>query len=366
MLNRVNDISPYMGCDPEFFFRKDGEIVGAETMLAPSGLDVGNGSRFIIDGVQAELNPAPSFCRANLANNIRVCFSTLIKEMAKHKGFTADFSTTVEISKENLAQLNEAAKRFGCAPSQSIYKKVGVNIAGIDPIKYRKRAAGGHIHIGMDEYKSFGLKRALKEDYAKVVQMLDIICGNTCVLIDRDEGNIERRKLYGRAGEYRLPEHGIEYRTLSNFWLTSYPLLSMAFGLARLAVQLIADKNYVVLYNEFISASNLANVHKAINNNDFDLAMENFKNVEKLIMEVSNTGDRYTVTSANIKEFHHFVYKIKSDGLKYWFKDEPLKHWTSIRECHAGGFHDYLLNVVQPDMLKDNKSLQTKAATKVA
>lgn len=374
VMNKVYNISPTMGCDPEFFFKSEGKVVGAEKVIPANGLIVSGASKFIIDGVQAELNPCPSSCRALLGNEIRRCFNTLKSELDKSKGkITADFSRTVEISKENLDELQEDSKKFGCAPSKSIYQEVtGIKLDKVDPSIYRTRAAGGHIHIGKDQgiirglntrppTIVSGLTRALTTDYAKTVTMLDIICGNTSVLIDRDEGNIERRKLYGKAGEFRLPNHGLEYRTLSNYWLTSYPLMSFAFGMARLAVQLIADpKHSNTFFNEFTSKVKIANVHTAINGNDFDMAMDNFKAIEPLLAEVTVNNDEgsHPVNYSNLAEFHHFIEVVRKDGLKYWFPQNPLTHWTTHGECHTGGFRDFLRITVKADMNNKRKLLK--------
>lgn len=359
MISKVADISPMLGCDPEFFFKSKGEVIGAEKFIPEEGIahDANHGgqSKFIIDGVQAELNPSPSNCRANLANEIAACFNMLSKQITKSgKDISVDFSRTIEISKENLMELNEKAREFGCAPSMSTNKKkAAIKINKIDPMEYRIRAAGGHIHIGKTDFNK-GLTRALTTDHIKTVNMLDILCGNTAVLVDRDEGNIERRKVYGRAGEFRLPEHGLEYRTLSNFWLTAYPLMSFSFGMARLAVQLVADERHSdEFYEAFTSSVKAKKIRDAINNNDFDLAMENFKRIEKLMLEVlSNTGSRYAIDASNIKEFYYFVDKIKTKGLTYWFKQEPLQHWTknAAKDAHNGGFNDYLVETVRDDM----------------
>lgn len=366
---KVTDIRPYLGCDPEFFFKFKGEIVGAEKFIPTKGLTAMQDSRgfgstqskFIIDGVQAELNPRPDQCRANLANEIAACFKTLYEELKKRgNDVTADFSRIVEISKENLMQLDEKSRMFGCAPSKTIYKtKAGVKIADVDPTEYRVRAAGGHIHIGTVPFSGYEnrIERALTTDHKKTVAMLDLICGNTCVLVDRDPGNIERRKVYGKAGEFRLPAHGLEYRTLSNFWLTAYPLMSMAFGMARLAVQIVADPNHEMLINEFTNKVKAKNVRDAINNNDFDLAMDNFSKIENLILELCGTsGGAYPIDKINIKEFYYFISKIQSDGLGYWFKEDPLMHWVKLKEAHTGGFYDYLLCEVKKDMVAKTKA----------
>jgi len=194
------------------------------------------------------------------------------------------------------------------------------------------------------------LRKKIDADPDKIVQMLDLICGNTCVLIDRDKGNKVRRKLYGRAGEYRLPAHGIEYRTLSNFWLTAYPLMSLAFGMARLAIELSCDGDSYHKY--FTSEVNMKDVQRAINNNDFDLAFKNFKAIEPMIREVTSDGGHHPINSETMPQFLYFVESVKENGLAHWFPKDPMTHWTTLGEAHDGGFYDFLRINVAKEMTK--------------
>jgi len=114
---------------------------------------------------------------------------------------------------------------------------------------------------------------------------MDIVAGNTCVLVDRDESNAKRRVIYGRAGEYRIKKYGIEYRVLSNFWLKGYVLWSMATALLRNAVGIYRAG----LADELISKFDIKKVRDAINNNDKHLALENFKILAAFIKEKNIT-----------------------------------------------------------------------------
>ena len=364
MTKTIRSISPYLGCDPEFFFKQNGAVVGAEKFLPKEGLEskerktiapdsAPKNSKFIIDGVQAELNPRPDVCRARLANEISECFKVLKKSLEKHGGsVTADFSRTIEISKENLMELDEKSRQFGCAPSRTVYRnKAGIKLDKVDSTEYRVRAAGGHIHIGLRDSES-GLRRALTTDHRKTVRMLDLIVGNTCVLIDRDPSNIERRKLYGRAGEFRLPKHGLEYRTLSNFWLTSYPLTSFVLGMTRVAVEIIADSNHEEHFEHLTKLVKSKDVKEAINNNDFDLAMKNFKKIEEYFLSILSEYNRCPIDKTNIKQFHYFVKKVNSEGLNYWFPQDPLEHWVKLPEGHNGGFRDFMKELKSIDLIQ--------------
>ena len=69
------------------------------------------------------------------------------------------------------------------------------------------RFAGGHLHFDTDP------------DIPPYVaaSVCDVLLGAPCVAMGEKQGN--RRAAYGLDGLYRPKPYGIEYRTLSNFWL---------------------------------------------------------------------------------------------------------------------------------------------------
>lgn len=345
-----------IGCDPEFFFRKkDGTILEAQDVLPDEGLEYvrntdnrdggytslgSTNSKFVIDGLQAELNPRPNTCRANLGNEVHAMFKTL-SEHIEGKDVKVDFGQIVKLSKDDMNRISNRSKQFGCMPSYNVYDQDAR--IGVDPSKYPYRSAGGHIHLGSTDAD---VKEVLK-DHERIVPMLDIILGNTCVLIDRDTGNKERRKVYGRAGEYRKPAYGIEYRTLSNFWLRRYQLMSMVTGFARLAV-MIVHQGYE---NDIRSLVDIEKVRVAINRNNKRLAMSNWKAIEQKLVKLCGAAgvyNGYPLDTKNIKYFNHFIKK----GLKYWFKKNDMKHWTTLKEGHDHGFESFLSGYVRKDMEK--------------
>lgn len=372
-LPKFNAITLNMGCDPEFFFKSstNNEVVGAELLLPKDGFALGKQpgfthwspeSKIIIDGVQAELNPRPNTCRANLANEISACFKALKADLdRKQAGVTCDFSQSIKISQSELSKLDEKNQKFGCSPSLSSYKDAGAKLHDVDPLTYRNRSAGGHIHIGAGYSQPF--QNMITKSPEKLVTLLDIIVGNTCVLVDRDPGNKERRKLYGRAGEYRLPKHGLEYRTLSNFWLHAYPLMSLAFGLTRTAVGIACDQtNGNMFYKAFTEAVDIEDVQRAINTNNYALAYRNFKAIEPMLLDVSGDTDFYAFGHRNIKEFHYFVQTVKANGLQHFFKQDPMTHWTTLPEAHRGGFFEFLNTTVRAEMQTLQKQKEQELA----
>ncbi len=352
---------PTFGCDPEFFFKLDGEVIGAEKVIPAAGV-----GKIIIDGVQAEINSGAHSCRANLGNDLRSSFINLKAQLARvGKGkITASFSSVVNLSQKELDSLSEKARVFGCAPSINKFNKdAGIKV---NAATYMKRAAGGHIHIG-------GLGAEIMKDRSRLVPILDILLGNTCVMIDRDPGAAERRLHYGRAGEYREPVHGLEYRTLSNFWLRSYQLMSFVTGVARLCVAVLDSstsgsiktiktngynkyvldsKGYYVrdlpehdYEAELLSLVKMDDIITAINTNDLALAKSNWKKVKPFVKKYSSvtTGDyAYGLPKQLLDEFDYFCMMIEKKGIEYWFPQEPLEHWCNMPEGHGRGWESFL------------------------
>ena len=359
----VAGFSVKLGCDPEFFFKKNGQVIGSEKVIdIKNGLQMSNKvSRFIVDGVQAELNPAPNSCRANLANEISYCFKVLRDKLkAEHGDVSTSFSPVEEISKDELASLDTSSRVFGCAPSMNTNPESRGSATLVDPSEYRYRSAGGHIHLGRNILEnggnvSYNAYCAKLDNPEALIPVMDILVGNTCVLIDRDPGNIERRKVYGRAGEYRTPAHGIEYRTLSNFWLRAYPLMSLVMSLARFSSDIVSNPPE---YSEtLLSLVNMDDIHKAINENDFDLAMSNYQKVKPFILAAAQaSGDRHPITKNNVDDFEYFV-KL---GIDYWFTRDPIEHWTNLPECHTGGWECFLMYTVHPHRLSAVEAVNAK------
>ncbi len=354
-----------LGCDPEFFFSgSKGQTTGAEKVLPENGITYQPGtanydgsytsrgpkeSKIVIDGVQAELNPRANTCRANLGNEISACFRDLHKTLkAQGKGVGVNFMPMVKLTKKELDSLSEKSKTFGCAPSTNLYTAAESKIT-VNPKKYLKRSAGGHLHLGANG--DANIKKTL-QNVDEMVYMLDIIVGNTCVLLDRNPNNVERRKVYGRAGEFRLKEYGLEYRTLSNFWLQSYQLMSLVTGLARMAVHIVAQSGKERDFaGEIKAAVKKEDIVKAIQENDFALAYSNFLKIEKLIVEIATDTYSYPINRDNFNEFHWFVKK----GINYWFKHDPFQHWITLPEGHGRGWETFLSNTVRNDMEKSKE-----------
>lgn len=351
-------VRTHLGCDPEFFFMEKGKVLSSEKVLpeVPSKEEAG---MVTIDGVQAEINPTADTCRESHSYYIARCIKKAHSYLKE--GQTISFDPIVPIDLKVLAKLSDKAKFFGCTPSFNVYdsdNKMSID----DSSKYPFRPAGGHIHLGHSENESV---KKIINNINLLVPMLDIIVGNTCVLIDRHDGNRERRRCYGRAGEFRTPKHGLEYRTLSNFWLNSYQLMSFVFGLARMAMSIVnssTEKDNIA--KEIMDAVNQDDIRRAINDNDFELALKNFSKIKPILNRVMPIGS--TLCSENMIQFLYFVGKVQKEGLKYWFKQNPVDYWVNYGNSIGGrgkGWERFLSEDVREDMSKATQLLKKIRAT---
>lgn len=359
---RLTSTSVTLGCDPEFFFEQDGQVIGSEKVITRALTDDygGSGSRIVMDGVQVELNPPAGTCRETLASHMSASFRALRDHLKKIGTVKASFTTCINLSKKELDGLSEEAKRLGCAPSfNRADSKAAVTVDGATSLK---RSAGGHIHLGLNSSYHDTKTMMTKEVRERLVDILDILVGNTCVLLDRDPNAAERRKVYGRAGEYRLPKHGLEYRTLSNFWLRHYVLMSFVMGIARNAVTVVstgvsqdyykglqktkpytgqpADYNekhyapYIWNPEELLRAmiggeEGLRRVRLAINTNNWDLAKQNFDRIKPFIRDHFPSGTT-GFSAGMLDNFETFVTTVRDKGIEAYFPDDPLEHWANV------------------------------------
>lgn len=353
------------GCDPEVFFVKKGTlnrkypvVVGAEKVLPKNG-------HVVPDGVQAELHPGTAACRANLGNYMKSAMASL-QTLAKKHDLDVCFRSVVNVRAAELATLSIGAQQLGCMPSLNIYGRPHIQTDGM---KYRKRSAAGHIHIGSNLIDR-GVVSQTKAAYippSVLVPLLDILVGLPSVMIDRDPGNVERRKKYGKAGEYRLPAHGLEYRTLSNFWLRDYKLFSLVLGQARTAFYLAsgcalgAEERKKASYyytkpdwdagTRVLEAVSLPNVEKAINTNDLTLALSEFEKVKPILSGLSigdGINNQVTGHAHMWPDWDYFI----SKPLEHWFPKQPLESWLASWEGHGNGWESFFWQTVHIERMK--------------
>jgi hypothetical protein len=318
------------GADPEGFFRDKGtkKIVGSEKVFGSEGLGATPyGSPLVIqDGVQFELNPTSSYANTRyLGYNVSRSLVALVTHLDTYKNhIEVCWDGVVEVDREELDSLGSKARELGCQPSMNIY---GPKPLTVDVATYRKRSAGGHLHFGVEGTSIFWPIKQIDER-SRLIPLLDIFVGNTAVLFDRDPKAAERRENYGRAGEYRLPKYGVEYRTLSNFWLRNYTLLSLMCGMADIAIQtLVHTLDGEDLEGELVEIVNLDHFIEAINTNNFDLALKNFQTIIPFLDKHYRKDFISAMNQDTIPILLKVAQGVREVGLETYFPEDPLIHW---------------------------------------
>jgi hypothetical protein len=125
------------------------------------------------------------------------------------------------------------------------------------------RSAGGHISVGWNN--------PTQEQQLDMVKAMDATVGLESVLLDFDT---ERKKLYGKAGCFRFREYGIEYRSLSNFWIKTNESLQWSWNTTMKAINLVNS-------NKIEEVKELGDyIVEAINTNNKELAQELLNKIE--------------------------------------------------------------------------------------
>lgn len=223
------------------------------------------------DNVLAEFNVNPAKTEEEFVENTLLILRDL-DEIIKPLDLLIDIKASALFDTDQLQ--HELAQLAGCDPDYDAWK-----LTQNDPPQLNGtnlRSCGGHLHVAFDRAKEDMMARPY------LVRILDLVAGVPSIVMDKDT---ERRKLYGKAGahrpkmvDYEDPYDGVEYRTLSNFWLASPKLIGWAY---RVVARAVNDFDNLLE----IANSNGDDIVKAINTADTNLAS---KLINKFDLEVVN------------------------------------------------------------------------------
>lgn len=192
-----------LGTDPEFVLMYKGKPLSAIGILPRKD---GKCTTYF-DNVLAECAIPPEETEDAFVAGIREYITSLAANM---KPYTVNTIAAIKYPKKQLQALE--AREAGCNPEMCAYTYKSFTPNPVQFAKTPWRTAGGHLHI--DFNVTLPAKIAL-------IHALDLFVGYPLSLIDKDKSAPQRRKLYGRAGRFRVTPYGVEYRTPGNFWLAS-------------------------------------------------------------------------------------------------------------------------------------------------
>ncbi len=237
-----------VGADPEVFLSKGGVIVSAigkvgGTKKKPLKLDE-RGYFVQEDNVLAEFNIPPAATELQFAENIGTGIRLLKLKMGE--GYDIVAKASHEMSEEDIK--HPKAMAFGC-DSDICAWNAEEHVAA--PPASTLRTGGGHAHIGY--------KNPTHEMNFKIAKACDIFLGLPSVMLDEDK---RRREVYGGAGHFRHKPYGMEYRTLSSFWINDPILCRWVFRNIQAALAFVesgeVDKLGVYEGYDIITAINFS------------------------------------------------------------------------------------------------------------
>ena len=227
------------GCDPELFvINGDGDFVSASDFLPGSKKEPFKVDKGAVqpDGVAAEFNIDPASNYKEFSGNIDAVMKQL-EEMLPN-GHKLVVASSASFKKHIWDDIQPEARELGCDPDVNAWtgENNGIPSYEADP---RMRCAGGHLHIGFP-----GTTDADITDVQHIMNCRDLVKQFDWFLagwsLQHDKDSI-RRNLYGKAGACRYKPYGVEYRTLSNFWLKTPELRLETWNRMNAAINFMRD-----------------------------------------------------------------------------------------------------------------------------
>lgn len=225
-----------IGADPELFLKEsNGHFVSSidkigGTKYDPRPIDE-FGNSVQEDNVAVEYNITPAKTRdAFIFSNQKVL--SYLEEHVKKLGLSFAKDAAAFFPDEELQDYR--ALTFGCEPDYNAWTGNENPPIEVSEEFRNLRSAGGHIHVGYENPN--------RVDSDELVKAMDVFLG--CQSIKYDEDTL-RRKLYGKAGSCRYKQYGVEYRTLSGFWIHSPEMQGWAFDQTHKAIDFLNKGNRI-------------------------------------------------------------------------------------------------------------------------
>jgi len=239
-----------LGCDPEIFLTDAagtlrssiGLIGGSKNMPLP--LPLGDGFAVQEDNVAIEFNIPASSNADEFSNNIASTIAFLSEHVQSKYGLAFSRLSAASFPPEELT--NPAALEFGCDPDFNAWTlRQNPRPKASDKTL---RSCGGHVHVGHE----FDDPR----DAFKLIKLMDLFLGVPSVMVDHGQ---LRKQLYGKAGAFRTKIYGVEYRTLSNFWVFEERLRQWVWSNTEKAINAIKTIDVDADEKQIVSAINTNN-----------------------------------------------------------------------------------------------------------
>jgi hypothetical protein len=253
-----------VGADPELFVKQGTDFLPAVGLVPGTKEEphlVHRGS-VQVDGLALEvgINPAANIHEFN--NNLEEVLGQLYDMLPK--GVHMVDAATADFDPEVMKQLPAYAVALGCEPDFNAYTG---EVNPPPPAPGAMRAAGGHIHVGWCEDRDITDPDHLNS-CRRLARQMDCLLGVASVIEDPD---VRRRDQYGKAGAFRPKPYGMEYRTLSNYWLFDKRMQAEIYRRTTRAFEMLVDQKHE--YTQHLGeVKEMPAAQYCINNNNRELA----------------------------------------------------------------------------------------------
>lgn len=193
-----------IGHDVEFFLSSNGNIIPAATLLKGSkgkGVTIARGVLAHPDNIMAEISSAKPFPAESFRK--RILHDVAALQYHVHPAFVTDASSVTLDS--DFFKGCPSAEEVGCDADFHLGElRPTIKASNLGNSRY----AGGHLHFDVSD----------DIDPSWAAGVCDILLGSYLVGAGEKQGG--RRKFYGLPNLYRPKPYGVEYRTMSNFWVS--------------------------------------------------------------------------------------------------------------------------------------------------
>lgn len=257
-----------IGTDPEMFLcdSTTGVLMPVCGLLGGTkgaAIDIGQETGLQEDNVMVEFNIPPQTDPNKFAQVVRTSRQAVLTYCRKAMPGATLYPYGEALFEFGLLK-HPQAMTFGCSPDFDAYQH-GSPCAPVDPEELNDmggawRFAGGHVHIG---YEAEDVPDFVAASFA------DLFIGLWATRYDRQP---HRRALYGQPGRFRPTSYGIEYRTLSNFWIVEAEDYAKYVGQQALGLADYLSSTPVGEIRGHFKEIPWADVKAAIENEDYKMA----------------------------------------------------------------------------------------------
>jgi hypothetical protein len=267
-----------LGADPEVFVveKKTGKFIcphnlipGTKVNPVPLGT---SGNRVQLDGFAAEFNIPPCETQKEFSSQIKQALTDLKKLVGKNYDIVA--TPVAHFDKKVFDTAPKECLILGCDPDYNAYTakkdRQGKILQPVIPEENPRpvaeglnfRTGGGHVHVGWaDELVADVMHPEHLMACVMLTRAMDVCLGVPAIL--RDEA-VKRRLLYGKAGAFRPKPYGMEYRSMSNWWVANPDGPEWIWRGTITAIQELWDNKYELM-EQFKVARKLIDTNENLN-----------------------------------------------------------------------------------------------------